>query len=199
MDGNISRAVNYIFPKAAIYAFEPIPQKRALIMSKIKSKNLFVETMALSNHTGKKDFFEYDYLAASSFLKPNPERKNFTKGIAKSYPVKITTLNSYFEKKKLKEPILIKMDTQGTENLIIKGGREILRQAAIIVVETSFIKTYKNQCLFDSVYNGLIKLGFIYKGGMWDSHFYPIFGPMVQENAVFIKRGEFSDYLLKEA
>lgn len=197
-DGNISRVIHYMFPQVTIFAFEPLKQKRDLIKSKIGSNNLVVETLALSDHVGSKNFYEYDYLAASSFLKPNLKRKTFTKKIAKSYPIRVTTLDKYFDKKKLIKPIFIKMDTQGTENLIIKGGRNILKQATLLIIETSFIKTYIDQCLFENIYNSLIKLGFIYKGSMLDSHFYPVFGPLVQENAIFIKKGELSNYLLTE-
>lgn len=191
-DGNISRVINYMFPQSTIFAFEPLKQKRDLIKSKIGPGNLIVETLALSNHVGSKNFYEYDYPAASSFLKPNLERKDFTKKIAKTYSVRITTLDKYFDKKKLKKPIFIKLDTQGTENLIIKGGQKVLRQVSLIIIEASFVKSYEDQCLFDEVYEALVKLGFVYKGGMLDSHFYPIFGPLIQENAIFIKKGELA-------
>ena len=186
-DGNISQVINYIFPKTTIYAFEAIKQKKSLIKSKIKSKNLIVEALALSNHTGSQIFYEYDFSAASSFLKPNPKIFNKHIHIAKSYLVKTITLDQYFDKKKLKKPIFIKMDTEGTENLIIRGGQKILKQASLIIIETSFIKYRKNQCLFDEIYSNLIKLGFAYKGSMTDSNFYPIFGPSRVENAIFIK------------
>lgn len=197
-NGDVSKVIHHLFPKTIIYAFEPLKHKKNLIKSKIKSKKIFIATLAISDHTGKQIFHEYDYLPASSFLKPNPERKTFTKNVSKSYPVYTTTLDKYFFKKILKKPIAIKMDTQGTEELIIKGGKKILKQVSLIVVEASFIQTYKNQCLFDKIYKDLTMLGFVYKGGMLDSHFYPMFGPMVQENAVFVRKGHFSNYLLKE-
>ena len=185
-DGNISQVINYLFPKATIFAFEPIKQKKNLIESKIKSTNLIVETLALSDHTGSQIFYEYDFSPASSFLRPDP--KVFKKKIAKSYPVKIITLNQYFKKIQLKKPIFIKMDTEGTENLIIRGGQKLLKQASIIIVETSFTYYRKNQCLFDEIYSRLIKLGFTYKGNMPDSNYYPVFGPNRVENSIFIKK-----------
>lgn len=190
-DGNISKAINYISPKTTIFAFEPIKQKKSIIESKIKSDNLTVETLALGDHTGIQEFYEYDFLPASSFLKPDP--KIFGKKIAKSYPVKITTLDQYFDKKKFKKPVFIKMDTEGTENLIIRGGQKLLRQASLIIIETSFIKHRKNQCLFDEIHSYLIKLGFTYKGSMPDSNYYPIFGPTRVENSIFIRKEEISN------
>lgn len=190
LDGNVSKVINHIFPKASIFAFEPIKQKTQLIKSKIKSDNLVVETFALSDHEGNENFYEYDYLGASSFLKPNPKNIHiFRKNIIKHYPIQLTTLDKYFRRKKIKKPIVLKIDTQGTEDLILKGGQGLLKQTSIIIVESSFIKFYKNQCSFEDIYENLKKLGFIYQGSILDSDFYPSFGLMVQENSVFIKKG----------
>lgn len=197
-DGSVSKVINYISPQTAIFAFEPIKQKKSLIKSQIKSSNLKAESLALSDHIGSQNFYEYNYPPASSFLKP--DHKIFKKNIhiTKSYPVKITTLDRYFDKKKLEKPIFVKMDTEGTENLIIRGGQKLLKQVSLIIIETGFVKSRKNQCLFEDVYKNLTKLGFTYKGKMLDSNFYPIFGPMAHENSIFIKKGELLNYLQKE-
>lgn len=194
-EGNVSHAINYISPNTAIFAFEPLKQKDSLIRSKIKSKNLTVESLALSDHSGLQAFYEYNLDVASSFLKPNPKIFIRYLHVAKSYPVKTTTLDQYFNNKKLKKPIFVKMDVEGTENLIIKGGQKTLRHVSFIVIETSFIKVRPNQCQFDEIYNQLTKLGFVYKGSMFDSFFYPFFGVTSNENSVFIRKGELLNYL----
>ncbi len=193
LDGNVSKVINYISPQTDIYAFEPLKQKISLIKSKIKSNKFIVENLALTDYTGNKNFYEYNFLAASSFLKPNPKIHN--KYVAKNYSVEVTTLDRYFSNKKLKKPIFIKMDTEGTEDLIIKGGQKLLKQASLIIVETGFVETWKNSCFFEDIYTGLTKLGFIYKGRMQDSYFYPLFEPMAHENSIFIKKGELLNYL----
>lgn len=194
-DGNVSKAINYISPKTTIYAFEPIRKKKDLILSKIKSSNLIVEDLALSDHNGIQGFYEYNHSPSSSFLKPNS--KVFTKSIkiAKSYPVKITTLDRYFNNKKIKKPIFIKMDAEGVEDLIIRGGRKLLNKASLVTIEVAFIESRKNQPPFDSIYGEMARLGFIYKGSIFDSYFYPIFGPKIYENSLFIRKGELSNYL----
>ena len=50
------------------------------------------------------------------------------------------------------------MDTQGSEKLILQGGKKVLEQASIIHIETSFIKLYKNQCLFNDIYKILMRV-----------------------------------------
>lgn len=196
-DGTISQVMNYIFPKAAIFAFEPIKNKKEVIESKIKSKNLTVESLALSNYIGTQDFYEYDYAPASSLLQFDPKIFKKNMNITKTYPVNITTLDKYFKRKKVKKPLFVKMDTEGTEDLIINGGQKLLKQASLIIIETGFVRSRKSQCLFEDIYRELTKLGFVYKGKMLDSYFYPIFGPMAHENSIFIKKDELSDYLKK--
>ena len=194
-DGNVSKAINYISPKTIIYAFDPIRKKKDLILSKIKSSNLIVEDLALSDHIGSQDFYEYNHSPSSSFLKPNP--KVFMKSIkiAKCYPVKITTLDRYFDKKRIKKPIFIKMDAEGVEDLIIRGGEKLLKKSSLVVIEIAFIESRKNQSTFDNIYGEMDKLGYIYKGSIFDSHFYPKFGPKIYENSLFIKKRELSNYL----
>lgn len=194
-DGYVSKAINYISPKTTIYAFEPIRKKKDLIISKIKSHKLIVEDLALSDHSGVQDFYEYNHSPSSSFLKPNSNVFTKSINIAKSYPVKITTLDKYFNGKKIKKPIFIKMDVEGVEDLVIKGGGKLLDKTSLVVIEVAFIESRKNQPSFDNIYSQMNKLGFMYKGSTSDSHFYPIFGPKIYENSLFIKRGELSNYL----
>lgn len=194
-EGNVSNAIYYISPSTKIFAFEPLKGKDKLIGNKIKSKNLTVEPFALSDHRGTQTFYEYDYHPASSFMKPDPAKFSKHIHVAKSYPVRITTLDQYFKNKELKKPIFVKMDAEGTENFIIKGGQKTLKQVSFIVIETSFIKVRKTQCQFEEIYNQLTKIGFVYKGSMFDSFFYPLFGATVSENSIFIRKGDLLNYL----
>lgn len=194
-EGNVSNVINYISPSTKIFAFEPLKEKDKLIRNKLKSKNLTVEPLALSDHSGTQTFHEYNFHAASSFIKPDPTRFSKYMRVAKSYPVKMTTLDQYFKNKQLKKPIFVKMDVEGTEYFIIKGGQKTLKQVSFIVIETSFIQVRKTQCQFEEIYDQLTKLGFVYKGSMFDSFFYPLFGALACENSIFIRKGDLLNYL----
>ena len=87
------------------------------------------------------------------------------------------------------------MDTEGVEHLIIKGGQQILKKATLVVIECTFIEAHKNQSSFSILYEEMSRLGFIYKGSMLDSFFYPTFGPKIYENSLFIKKAELPNYL----
>src|SRR5688500_16811982 len=55
---------------------------------------------------------------------------------------------------------LAKIDTQGGELDVIRGGRETLREALVIHTEIEFVALYKNQPLFADIDASLRELGF---------------------------------------
>lgn len=189
--GHTVKALHHIFPKADIYAFEPIKEECVKIKKRVFSPNLIVENVALSNREGITTLYKYNYTPASSMLPLLADYVKKFKGLSgfERIQVKTTTLDSYFKNIRLTGMVLLKIDTQGTEKLILEGGENLLRNIAIIHIETSFVKLYKSQCLFKNVYNYLTKLGFTYMGSVNEAHFYPIFEPHEITNSIFLKPG----------
>ena len=83
--------------------------------------------------------------------------------------VNIDTLDSILLPDSLEENILIKMDVQGFEDEVIKGGVSIFKKAKVIIVEVSFIELYKEEPLFHGIYLLLTSMGFEYKGSLKQS------------------------------
>jgi hypothetical protein len=98
--------------------------------------------------------------------------------------VAVETLDSIVAKLSLEDNLLVKIDVQGFECEVIKGGLETLRRAKLVIVETTFRALYEGQPLFGDVYRALTELGFRYAGsnGRLDS---PIDGAPVQEDSIF--------------
>lgn len=177
--GKVSQTIKLLFPNSDVYAFEPNSKLHSEIKSVIKDK-LTIIPFALSNKDSKSIFYNYKDPAMSSLLPLKNEEEN------KKTTVKTITLDSYFKNKKLKKNIFLKIDTQGAEELILRGGKNILKDILIIHVETFFDPLYKNQTLFKNIYEFLTKNGFKYKGEAQESYFYPRFGPPAITNSVFI-------------
>lgn len=184
--GNVSKVIHHMFPHAKIYAFEPIENEFRILTSKIISKNFIAKNIALSNFSGETDFYVNDFLPMSSFFPLEAKYNN--KSQTKKIKVKTTTLDEYFKDKDVKNEIMLKLDTQGSELLVLEGGKKLLKKVGIVHVETAFIKRYKNQAMFHDLYSFLIKHGFIYMGRIGESIFYPIFDLLVEENSIFIKK-----------
>tara|TARA_Y100001958_G_C20813212_1_gene271350 strand:- start:223 stop:588 length:366 start_codon:yes stop_codon:yes gene_type:complete len=76
----------------------------------------------------------------------NRQDDNYTKKIVR---VKCITLEKYLKIKKIKKIDLLKLDTQGNENLILKGAKKILDKGLInfikleIIFEDYYIKSSK--------------------------------------------------------
>lgn len=106
-------------------------------------KNIKVESIALSHQEGEIEFFEiknkkYKYLeynlAGEGNAGSNTTGRNFVR-----IKVKTTTLDNYVKMNNVGNIDLIKMDTEGTENLILeKSGRVLKEMKPIIICETLF-------------------------------------------------------------
>ncbi|MFM7369285.1 MAG: FkbM family methyltransferase, partial [Sphaerospermopsis kisseleviana] len=62
--------------------------------------------------------------------------------------------------------ILIKLDVQGYELSVIKGGEKTFKSAKLVIIEVSFYEFYEKQPLFDDIYKYLCNLGFVYRGNL---------------------------------
>lgn len=91
------------------------------------------------------------YSALSSLYTPNralrdecDTPKHFH-DIVKTLPVRTRRLDAL----QLEQADFIKLDTQGAEPLIVKGGERYVRQTPLVYSETFFIPFYENMPLFD--------------------------------------------------
>lgn len=186
--GHVSKSLHYIFPDAKIYMFEPIKQNYEILTNTLRSKNIIPNKLALINKVGQSTFYINNYTPDSSILELKEEyQKNFPQ-LAKIRKVKVktTTLDSYFKNKHVDKRVFLKIDTQGAERLILDGGRQFLKNVSIIHIETFFDPMYKNQGLFQDVYDILTSLGFKYAGEAREAQFYPLFETSPIINSIFI-------------
>ena len=76
---------------------------------------------------------------------------------------------------------------QGSEDLVLKGGRNLLKRVSVVHVETAFRPLYKGEKLFGDIYEFLIAEGFSYRGEILDAEFYPQFSQKDYSNSIFVK------------
>jgi FkbM family methyltransferase len=187
--GTVTYALAALCPDADIYAFEPIKYVCDMMKQKVKSlHNVTVINKALGNRNGKILFYVNKHSPSSSMLPLSPLDKKIIPVYTKKTTVQAITLDTYFKNKIVKQPIFIKIDVQGAENIVFEGGKDFLNKTSVIHVETGFETVYKNQCLFGDIYRMLIRSGFVYHGSITDSNFYPVFSISYFENSFFIKK-----------
>ncbi|MCS7029615.1 MAG: FkbM family methyltransferase [Bacteroidia bacterium] len=139
------------FPHAKIYAFEPIEESFKKLSEKVGSySNINTFNLALGNPI--LDFSEIEihvtanYLS-SSLLKINPNHDNTYLNSAlqeiKTERVKIVKLDTIF--KDINEYFnIVKLDVQGYELEVLKGGENMLQRTNIVIVEMQNHEDYES-------------------------------------------------------
>jgi len=113
--------------------------------------------IGLSDKESTIDFYLTKKQRCSSIFKPNrdfldqfsePERFD----IVDTIKFKSNTLNNVLNGSKIVNVDFIKVDTQGSELLILEGGSEILDKSIFgLEIEVSFTEMYQNQALFADI------------------------------------------------
>jgi FkbM family methyltransferase len=181
-------AVRY-FPGAKIYAFEPLED----CFDTLSKKHNFVPGLevfnyALGDEEAIRQIHRSSYAPASSLLgmcdltkQAFPEAANHETTL-----VEVKCLDNVLAARSLEPEIFVKIDTQGYEDRVIRGGRQVLSRASIIQIEVSFEMLYEGQVLFSAVYHQLSELGFVFHG-VKNQVRAPQDGRVLQAHAFFTK------------
>jgi len=160
--GSYVEYLNGFFKPAAIHAFEPqaaCQPKLAALRPSIP--RLTIHQLALADEAGQATFFENEYGPASSLLHvselskqafPETERETAT-------TVRVARLDDVLDAASLERDVLIKIDVQGVEDRVIRGGRAVFSAAKIVLIEMSFTPMYESQPLFEEVHTLLEECG----------------------------------------
>ena len=87
----------------------------------------------------------------------------------------------------LETPMFVKIDVQGFEEQVLRGGEATIRRASVLLVETSFEAMYEGQTLFDGIYTLLRGWGFEFKGNLDQAHA-PADGRLLQADSLFVSQ-----------
>jgi|LakMenEpi03Aug12_release.lakeMendotaPanAssembly.Ray.scaffolds.fasta_scaffold246066_3 FkbM family methyltransferase len=170
--GQSSQKFPSIFPSAKIYAFEPTEvayQK----LSKLAQKNpsIIPYNLALGDEEKEVEFYQHLYYSQSSSILKNTNFHEANNPITKDQKlVKIQqlTLDQVILSLPipLEQDILIKIDVQGYEDRVIKGGIEVLKKAKVCISEISADIYYEDQASFEKIFDLLKPLGYSYFGNL---------------------------------
>lgn len=130
-------AAKLVGKNGTVYAFEPEPSSYELLCKNIEVNrytNVVPVPKAVSNkQEGVKLWFDKVNLPCSSFSKENVSF--FSKEKVSSVEVETITLDEFFDKVvKANKVDFMKIDTQGTEGLIIDGAEKILKSNSLKII-----------------------------------------------------------------
>lgn len=187
--GYSSRVFRRFWPQAQILAFEPLEE---CFLELSKSFGTDRRFKAFHSALGEKEevslIHRNDYSVSSSLLPMDdlhvqsfPHTKN-----SSAEKVSIRRLDDIAGAENLVGPILMKLDVQGFEGQVLRGGLETLKQVQVIITEMSVSPLYKGQIEFDELYRLLVSLGFKYQGN-YDQLHSPVDGRILQVDGIFVR------------
>lgn len=132
-------------PELRVVAFEPSEGPMVYASENVKlnhlEKNITIEPVALANTNGKIDFYNLRNKKFPSIYNLSGEHNTGAKKDrdAKKVSVNATRLDNYVTQHKISTIDLIKIDTEGSEHLILKGAEQVLQKyRPIVICETLF-------------------------------------------------------------
>ena len=117
-------------PGGQVHAFEPTPQTFAWLVENIEFnglENVHANQLALSNSPGLSSFWLSEDCDCNSFLP----------SAGQHIDVHTVTLDDYVESERIASVDLIKLDVEGAEPLVIRGGKRLFssEQAPLLMIE----------------------------------------------------------------
>lgn len=169
--GQSARFYRRAFPNALIYSFEPLPAAYKELDEWARRQNGKVRALniALGDHTGPMIIKEHvDFSPSSSFLKSTHHSTVLfpQTSCQQDTQVNMARLNDIAKDLEIEPDVLIKMDVQGFEHSVIKGGMAVLSQAVACIIEVSLQPLYEGQPTFKDLSFLMDDLGFEYAGNI---------------------------------
>lgn len=168
------------FKKPKIHCFEPQDQSINILRKKFKNNNkVIINQSAIHNLKKKVKFYYHDFISPntsglSGLYKLNTKsqdsinlknlkkehKKKYVNQLNKFYILKTSTMKDYIIKNKINNIDLVKIDTQGNEDNILKGFGKYLKKIKIIVLEIMLYDIYSKKLSFFDIEKILRPYGF---------------------------------------
>ena len=141
------------FPEASIHAFEPLSVHFDEFYRLTQGiPGLTLHKVALGPKPGTFDMHVNSKTDTSSFLETHElGRKEWNMCTIRNESVNTVVLDEYVVANRLPLPDLIKLNVQGYELEVMRGGNNCLNYAKWILCEVNFEEYYKGQSLFHEV------------------------------------------------
>jgi FkbM family methyltransferase len=189
--GQFATFFSNILPDAMIYSFEPLPDcVTRLELLACHRRNIRVFPYACGESSSVARFHRSSFSPSSSVL-PMAERHRelfpFTADET-IMQVEVRRLDDLLKNVHLDDNILVKLDVQGFEDRVIRGGRDTISRATVILTEVNFEPLYENQADFAAIHRALTECGFDFHG-MWEHTLDKNTGCPLFGDALFTRRG----------
>ena len=154
------------FPTSEVIGFE-IEKELCDQLNYKASKGIKYYPHALGEKNEKRKLYITEHPMCTSLYKPIEALPKLYQNLQfmnlkKETEIETITLDSFTEQYSIKDVDFIKIDVQGAELDIFKGGKKLLNNVLKIVCEVEFIPLYEDQPLFADVSNFLNQNNFMF-------------------------------------
>ena len=190
--GQFALVARHRWPQARIVSFEPLPDCAAQARALFAGDGRFeCRCLALTDVAGTAAFHVTGAEDSSSLL-PVARRQveEFATDEARVLQVETGRLDDVLPAADLPaagEPILVKLDTQGTELAVLQGGLALLARATHLLVEVSFVELYEGQADAADITRFLVEHGWDL-ASVYDVKVSRRTGEPLQADALFVRR-----------
>lgn len=161
--GQFSEWAAKCFPEAPVHAFEPLPSCLA-DLEKVAARYPQIQThpFALGDESGEVEMYENNFAPSSSLLPMTDRHREMWPKTAKDKKrrIQVRTLDGFTAETDCNTPIFLKIDVQGFELNVLRGGEQTLKNVAVIMSEVQFDAFYEKQTDFLQLQNHLAERGF---------------------------------------
>ena len=197
-----------LYSNPTIHSFEPTHEAKILIQKYINDKKVHVNNVAVGEENLIQDFnINYasdhssfnDLIPNTTWIKKRSKSVNINSNdyTVKKVPIKVIKLDDYVIKKNIEQIDILKIDTQGYENKVLSGAKELIQKNKIklIQIELIFSEIYENSIQINDIEKILIpnnyKLFGISNGGSLNSNY------IFQADFIYVSNEIYEEYKLK--
>jgi len=190
-NGDYAAFLLSLFPLAKLYGFEPLPDAFALLAQKAAADpRIIARNVSLSDVEGPVVFHRSSYAPSSSLLRMERIHKELAPKSAGNEDITVMCrrLDDELADADLEDGVFVKLDVQGAEDKVLRGGRRVLARACLVQVEVSFCLLYEGQADFGVVHGLLLEAGLEFRG-FKSQLCSPDDGTPLQAHAFYLKPG----------
>ncbi len=161
--GSFAEFVSRLRTVSNVYCFEPDAKVFESLVQNCKgTRKVECLQVALGDRVEKRSFHVNEFNPSSSILPMQSVTLEEFPHAAKSRTIELetTTLSGIVAQRQLLDPDFIKLDVQGFEEHVIRGGVEVFRKARFCMLEMSFTSLYQGSTLAVEMNALMRQLGF---------------------------------------
>jgi FkbM family methyltransferase len=187
--GQSADRFRHILPDAQIYSFEPVKDCYDQLAARFRGDARFrAFHCALGESDSTAVIHRSAHRMASSLLEQSDRlKRSWPKAPSvEAENITVRALDDMAATIDMAPNILIKIDVEGYEDRVIRGGQKTIASAKVILMEMCFQELYEGQLLFDGLYDLLRPIGFTFRGFQGQAQA-PDTGEIIFADAIFLK------------